>query len=128
MSKPCKWMSKPQPVQGTGWGQVEFFVDILLYYFINVMIKTYISSFIVVYFIYFTHSLCYVLMSFSLVLKNYKFSARNLSSPTEDFFFNTVVPLISTLAWLHSTNQYLLSCYIHICHPSICTGALYMPN
>ena len=32
------------------------YIYILLYYFINLMIKTlYISSFIVVYFIYFTH-------------------------------------------------------------------------
>ena len=39
---------------GQGW--VEFFFDILLYYFVNVIIKTlYISSFIV-YVIYFTHS------------------------------------------------------------------------
>ena len=68
-----------------GWAGdgLIFFLDILLYYFINVMIKTlYISNFIVVYVIYFTHSLyCYVLMCFSLLLKNYNFSARNLSSP-----------------------------------------------
>ena len=62
----------------------KFYFDILLYYFINELIKTlYISNFIVVYVIYFTHSsYCYVLMCFSLLLKNYNFSARNLSSPT----------------------------------------------
>ena len=48
------------------------------------MIKTlYISNFIVVYIIYFTRNLyCYVLMCFSLLLKNDNFSARNLSSST----------------------------------------------
>ena len=36
---------------GRAWSELIFF-DILLYYFINVMLKTlYISSFIVVYFI-----------------------------------------------------------------------------
>ena len=67
-----------------GQEQVDFFFYRLLYYFINVMMKTlYISNFIVVYVIYFTHSLyCYVLMCFSLLLKTYNFSARNISSPT----------------------------------------------
>ena len=58
---------------GQGW--VEFFFYILLYNFINVMIKTlYIGSFIVVNVIYFTHSLysC-VLRSFCFLLKNYTF-------------------------------------------------------
>ena len=68
-----------------GWarGRVEFFFYILLYYFINVMLKTYISSFLVVYAIYFTHSLysC-VLMCFYLLLKSDTFSAKNLPSPT----------------------------------------------
>ena len=66
-----------------GGGLIAFFY-ILLYYFINVMIKTlYFSNFIVVYIIYFPHSLyCYVLMFFSLLLKSYTFSARYLSSPT----------------------------------------------
>ena len=47
--------------EGTGGGGgsgvgIYIFFDILLYYFINVMLKTlYISSFIVVYLIYFTH-------------------------------------------------------------------------
>ena len=42
------------------------------------MIKTlYISSFIVVYGIYFTHSLYCVLMNFSHLLKNYTLAARN---------------------------------------------------
>ena len=66
-----------------GPGASLIFFYILLYYFINVIIKTlYTSSFIVVYIIYFTHSLysC-VFMCFSLLLKNYNFSARNLSSP-----------------------------------------------
>ena len=39
-------------VRGKGKGQVEFFFYILLYYFINVMIKTlHIISFIIVYII-----------------------------------------------------------------------------
>ena len=46
-----------------------FFFYILLYYFINVMIKTYISSFIVVYVIWVTHNLYFcVLMCFTLLL------------------------------------------------------------
>ena len=71
-------------LNGVGQGGVEFFFYILLCSFINVMIKTlHIINFIVVYVMYFTHSLyCYVLMCFSLLLKNYNFSARNLSSPT----------------------------------------------
>ena len=54
-------------VRGVGQGRVEFFFDILLYYFINVMLKTlYIINFIFVYVIYFTHSLyCYVLTFFT---------------------------------------------------------------
>ena len=69
-----KWLAR-------GW--VEFFFYILLFYFINVIIKTYIISFLVVYVIYFTHNLysC-VLMCFSLLLKSDTFSARNLSSST----------------------------------------------
>ena len=70
--------------RGAGQEWVEyFFFDILLYYFFNVMIKTlYISNFIVVCIIYFTHSLYYyVLMCFSLFVKNYNFSARNQPSP-----------------------------------------------
>ena len=70
-------------LKGRAGGGVIFFFYILLYNFINVMIETlYISNFIVVYVIYFTHSLYYVLMWFSLLLKNYNFSVRNLSSPT----------------------------------------------
>ena len=64
---------------GVGW----FFFYIILCYFINVMIKTwYISSFVVVYVVFFTHNLysC-VFMCFSLLQKDYTFSARNLSSP-----------------------------------------------
>ena len=68
--------------QGDGLEGGLIFFTYLLYYFINVMIKTYISNFIVVYIMYFTHSLFYyVLMCFSL-LKIFNFSARNLSSPT----------------------------------------------
>ena len=72
----------PSPVSfRTGEGRVFY---ILLYYFINVMIQTlYISNFIVVYVIYFTHSLyCHVLMCFSLLMKSYTFPARNPSSST----------------------------------------------
>ena len=66
-----------------GPGECLIFFYILLYYFINIVIKTYISDFIVVYAMYFTHSLyCFVLICFSLLLKNYNFSTRNLSSPT----------------------------------------------
>ena len=66
---------------GACQGWVNFVFLILLYYFINVMIKTlYISSFnVYVIYLYFTPSLyCYVLMFFSL-LKSYFFFARNLS-------------------------------------------------
>ena len=51
-------------LKGEAQGGLNFFFYILLYYFINVMIKTlYISNFIVVYIKYFTHSLyCYVLI------------------------------------------------------------------
>ena len=78
-----KFFLKGHSEKCTVGGGVDFF-HILLNYFINVMIKTlYISSFIVVYVIHFTHRLysC-VLMHFSFLLENYTFSARNLSSPT----------------------------------------------
>ena len=77
-----RWILKFLQRKGQGGGLI-FFVT-YYYYFLNVIIKTlYISNFIVVYAIYFTHSLYYyVLMCFSLLLKNYNFSARNLSSPT----------------------------------------------
>ena len=77
-----KNVQKGGPRERAGW--VEFFFYILLYYFINVMMKTlYISNFIVVYVIYLTHSLYYyVLMCFSLLPTNDKFFARTLSSPT----------------------------------------------
>ena len=56
---------------GGGAGDGLDFFYTLLYYFVNVIIKTlYISSCIVVYVIYFTHSkYCCVLMRFSLLLK-----------------------------------------------------------
>ena len=58
-------------------GGLNFFY--ILYYFINVMIKTYIGNFIAVCVIYFTHSLYYyVLMCFSLLLRNDNFSARKI--------------------------------------------------
>ena len=71
-------------MKGGGEGVCVCFFCILLYYFINVIIKTlYISNFIVIYVIYFTHSLyCYVLLCFSLLLKSYNFSTRNRSSRT----------------------------------------------
>ena len=60
------------------------FLDILIYYFIYVIIKTlYISSFIVFYVIYFTHSLyCYLMMCISL-LKNALLAARKETCPTD---------------------------------------------
>ena len=64
-------------VQGGGPSVGLIFFDMLLYYFIYVIIKTlYISSFIVVYIIYFTHC------QYCCVLKNYTLATRNVSSPT----------------------------------------------
>ena len=65
-------------LKGEGQGAFRGWVDFLFLHitilFYQVMIKTYISYFIVVYVIYFTHSLyCYVLMHFSLLLKNNNF-------------------------------------------------------
>ena len=61
----------------------------------NIIYHCFISScniiyhrFIVVYIIHFTHSLYYcVLLCSSLLLQNYTFSARNLSSPNESHSF-----------------------------------------
>ena len=59
-----------------------FFFDILLYYFNNVMIKTfYIGNFIIVYVIYFTRSLyCYVLLFFPSLEKLHFFYKKSIFS------------------------------------------------
>ena len=77
------WGGEAGGLVGAGRWRVDFF-DILIYYFINIIIKTlFISSFIVVYVIHFTHSqYCCVLICFSLLLKNYTLAARNVSYPT----------------------------------------------
>ena len=58
---------------------VDFF-DILLYYILNVVIKTYISNF-VVFMLYILHTVNIVFRCV-LPLKNYTLAAKNVCSPT----------------------------------------------
>ena len=72
-------------------------IKIFLKWGYYIILKTlYIRNMIVVYVIYFTYSLYYyVLICSSLLLKNYNFSLRNLSSPT--VFISKVAPLSKVL-------------------------------
>ena len=76
---------------------------ILLYYFINVMLKTlYISGFIVVYVIYFTQRSYYYVMCFSLFLKSYIFGCKKC------IFSHSFWP-----RWLKQTSFYREFNYLH---------------